>query len=181
MVLERPFNMGAAYNARVREPNLCFWPILLQKSLSTERLFFRLKPKQARTANKGDSRPITEVTGEFSARSCDPSHPYMKNAPLDRRVCTGAVGTMVMRVAATARSTMATRTTAASFIIHSAIFRSPCSVVYWRFGPMSGSEVTANAISVLESPRASLCPFHFNRPHVINRKACDNHPAGSSC
>src|SRR5271167_184617 len=23
----------------------------------------------------------TEVTGEFSARSCDPPHPYMKNAP----------------------------------------------------------------------------------------------------
>jgi hypothetical protein len=28
--------------------------------------------KQARTANKGDSRSITEVADEFSARSCDP-------------------------------------------------------------------------------------------------------------
>ena len=47
-------------------------PILLQKSLNTERGFSRLKPKQARTANKSGSRPITEVTDEFSARSCDP-------------------------------------------------------------------------------------------------------------
>jgi hypothetical protein len=61
--------------------------ILLQKSLNPERLFFRLKPKQARTANKGDSRPITEGTGEFSARSCDPSHPYMKNARMAQKFC----------------------------------------------------------------------------------------------
>src|SRR6266705_1297699 len=46
-----------------------------------------MKPKQARTANKGDSRPITEVTGEFSARACDPPHPYMKNAPIAQKVC----------------------------------------------------------------------------------------------
>jgi hypothetical protein len=47
--------------------------------------FFRLKPKQARTANKGDSRPITEVTDEFSARSCDPPHAYTKNAPMAQK------------------------------------------------------------------------------------------------
>jgi hypothetical protein len=60
-------------------------PIVLQKSLNAERQFFRLKPKQARTANKGDSGLITEVTGEFSARSCDPPHPYMKNAPMAQK------------------------------------------------------------------------------------------------
>jgi hypothetical protein len=46
-----------------------------------------LKPKQARTANKGDSGPITEVTGEFSARSCDSPHTYMKNAPMAQKFC----------------------------------------------------------------------------------------------
>src|SRR6266568_4002324 len=50
-------------------------------------MIFWLKPKQARTANKGDSRRITEVTGEFSARSCDPPHPYMKNAPIAQKFC----------------------------------------------------------------------------------------------
>src|SRR5208282_3879691 len=30
---------------------------------------------------KSNSGPITEVTDELSARSCDPPHPYMKNAP----------------------------------------------------------------------------------------------------
>src|SRR6266571_99961 len=49
--------------------------------------FLRLKPKQARTANKGDSRPNTEVTGEFSARPCDPPHLYMKNAPMAQKFC----------------------------------------------------------------------------------------------
>src|SRR5260370_12226883 len=48
---------------------------------------FWLKPKQARPANKADSRRITEVTGEFSARSCDPPHPYMKNAPMAQKFC----------------------------------------------------------------------------------------------
>src|ERR1700758_5049835 len=62
-------------------------PIVLQKSLNAERRFFRLKPKQARTDNKGDSRSITEVTGEFSARLCDPPHPYMKNAPMAQKFC----------------------------------------------------------------------------------------------
>ena len=62
-------------------------PILLQKSLNAERRFSRLKSKQARTANKSDSRPITEVTGEFSATSCDPPHPYMKNAPMAQKFC----------------------------------------------------------------------------------------------
>src|SRR6266702_8814644 len=50
-------------------------------------MIFWLKPNQARTANKGDSIPITEVTGEFSARSCDPPHPYMKNAPMAQKFC----------------------------------------------------------------------------------------------
>src|SRR6266567_4343916 len=50
-------------------------------------MIFLLKTKQARTANKGDSRRITEVTGEFSARSCDPPHPYMKNAPMAQKFC----------------------------------------------------------------------------------------------
>src|SRR6266702_4420885 len=50
-------------------------------------MIFWLKPKQARTANKSDSRPITEVTDEFSARSCDPPHPYMKNAPTAQKFC----------------------------------------------------------------------------------------------
>src|SRR5208282_3217882 len=30
---------------------------------------------------KSNSGPITEVTDELSARSCDPPHPYTKNAP----------------------------------------------------------------------------------------------------
>jgi hypothetical protein len=64
-----------------------FAGIVLQKSLNAERGFFRLKPKQARTANKGDSRSITEVTGEFSARLSDPPHPYMKNAPMAQKFC----------------------------------------------------------------------------------------------
>src|ERR1700745_2886714 len=64
-----------------------FGGIVLQKSLNAERRFFRLKPKQARTDNKGDSRSITEVTGEFSARLCDPPHPYMKNAPMAQKFC----------------------------------------------------------------------------------------------
>jgi hypothetical protein len=55
-------------------------PIVLQKSLSTERRFFRLKPKQARTATKGDSGLITEVTGELSARSCDPTSLHERRA-----------------------------------------------------------------------------------------------------
>src|SRR6266700_1723988 len=50
-------------------------------------MIFWLKPKQARTANKGDSRRITEVTGEFSARPCDPPHLYMKNAPMAQKFC----------------------------------------------------------------------------------------------
>src|ERR1700751_74401 len=64
-----------------------FEGIVLQKSLNAERRFFRLKPKQTRTANKGDSRSITEVTGEFYARLCDPPHPYMKNAPMAQKFC----------------------------------------------------------------------------------------------
>ncbi len=34
-----------------------------------------------KVATKSNSGPITEVTDELSARSCDPPHPYMKNAP----------------------------------------------------------------------------------------------------
>src|SRR5208282_359869 len=34
-----------------------------------------------KVATKSDSGPITEVTDESSARSCDPPHPYTKNAP----------------------------------------------------------------------------------------------------
>src|SRR5208282_4424575 len=30
---------------------------------------------------KSNSGPITEVTDELSGRSCDPPHPYTKNAP----------------------------------------------------------------------------------------------------
>jgi len=56
-------------------------PIALQKSLKPERRFSRLKPTQAKVATKSDSGPIIEVTDELSARSCDPPHPYMKNAP----------------------------------------------------------------------------------------------------
>ena len=56
-------------------------PIVLQKSLKPERRFSRLKPTQAKVATKSDSGPITEVTDELSARSCDPPHPYTKNAP----------------------------------------------------------------------------------------------------
>ena len=54
---------------------------MLQKSLKPERRFSRLKPTQAKVATKSDSGPITEVTDELSARSCDPPHPYTKNAP----------------------------------------------------------------------------------------------------
>ncbi len=57
-------------SAAVADRRVRFGPIVLQKSPTAERRFFRLEPKQARTANKGDSRPITEVTGEFNARSC---------------------------------------------------------------------------------------------------------------
>src|SRR5213596_161287 len=56
---------------RPRDQDVCFGP----------------KHKQPRTANKGDSGLITEVTGEFSARSCDPPHPYMKNAPMAQKFC----------------------------------------------------------------------------------------------
>jgi len=56
-------------------------PIVLQKSLKPERRFFRLKPTQTKVATKSDSGPITEVTDELSGRSCDPPHPYTKNAP----------------------------------------------------------------------------------------------------
>ncbi len=54
---------------------------MLQKSLKPERRFSRLKPTQAKVATKSVSGPITEVTNEFSARSCDPPNPYTKNAP----------------------------------------------------------------------------------------------------
>src|SRR5208282_2599470 len=56
-------------------------PIVLQKPLKPGRRFSRLKPTQAKVATKSDSGPITEVTDELSARSCDPPHPYTKNAP----------------------------------------------------------------------------------------------------
>ena len=54
---------------------------MLQKSLKPGRRFSRPKPTQAKVATKSDSGPITEVTDELSARSCDPPHPYTKNAP----------------------------------------------------------------------------------------------------
>src|SRR6266566_4001291 len=65
--------------------------------------FFRLKPKQPRTANKGDSGLITEVTGEFSARSCDPPHPYMKNAPMAQKFCDQRCKTTFATVSAKSR------------------------------------------------------------------------------
>src|SRR5208282_1255203 len=54
---------------------------MLQKPLKPGRRFSRLKPTQAKVATKSDSGPITEVTDELSARSCDAPHPYTKNAP----------------------------------------------------------------------------------------------------
>ena len=74
----KPCPMGPYFAAL---PFVCSWPIVLQKSLKSERRFSRLKPTQAKVATKSDSGPITEVTDELSARSCDPPHPYTKNAP----------------------------------------------------------------------------------------------------
>src|SRR5208282_1737334 len=54
---------------------------MLQKPLKPGRRFSRLKPTQAKVATKSGSGPITEVTDELSARSCDPPHAYTKNAP----------------------------------------------------------------------------------------------------
>src|SRR5208282_24300 len=45
---------------------------MLQKPLKPGRRFSRLKLTQAKVATKSDSGPITEVTDELSARSCDP-------------------------------------------------------------------------------------------------------------
>ena len=43
-------------------------------------VIFSAKSKRARTTNKDDSRPITEVTDELIVRSCDPTSLHEKRA-----------------------------------------------------------------------------------------------------